>query len=95
MMGGRERRQSSSSRNNFAVRPYSSKKMPNKGGKNVVFYNCRLQMMMKYSMTAENSGRPFYGCPNYKYEIYCDFFRWTDGCEKLVYAIHISQEILH
>ncbi|QHO55980.1 Putative AC transposase [Arachis hypogaea] len=48
-----------------------------------------------YSMTAENSGRPFYGCPNYEYGIHCNFFYWTDGCEKPVYEIPISQEVLH
>ncbi|RYQ99065.1 hypothetical protein Ahy_B07g086919 [Arachis hypogaea] len=94
-MGGGERRQSSSSRNNSAGRPYGNKGMRNRGGKNAVFYNCGLRTVMKYPTTAENLGRPFYGCPNYEYGIHCNFFCWTDGCEEPVCATPIPQEILH
>ncbi|RYQ79347.1 hypothetical protein Ahy_Scaffold6g108081 [Arachis hypogaea] len=69
--------------------------MRNRGGKNAIFCNCGLRTVMKYSMTVENLGRPFYGCPNYEYQIHCNFFSWTDGCEEPVYTIPISQEILH
>ncbi|RYQ92078.1 hypothetical protein Ahy_B09g098210 [Arachis hypogaea] len=94
-MGGGERSQSSSSRNNSVGRPYGSKGMRNRGSRNAVFCNCRLQTVMKYSTTAENSGRPFYGCPNYEYGIHCNFFRWADGYEEPICTTPIQQEVLH
>ncbi|XP_057755466.1 uncharacterized protein LOC130974622 [Arachis stenosperma] len=94
-MGGGEKSQSSSSRCNAAGRPYGNKGMRNRGGKNGVFCYCGLRTVMKHSTTAENPGRPFYGCPNYEYEIHCNFFRWADGCEDQVSAAPIPPEVLH
>ncbi|XLU28336.1 hypothetical protein S245_064402, partial [Arachis hypogaea] len=65
------------------------------GEVSTVFCNCRLRTVMKYSTTAENPGRPFYGCPNYEYGILCNFFHWADGCEESVCATLIPQEVLH
>ncbi|XP_020985838.1 uncharacterized protein LOC110274843 [Arachis duranensis] len=94
-MGGGKKSQSSSSRNNAAGRPYGNKGMRNRGGKNGVFCYCGLRTVMKHSTTAENPGRPFYGCPNYEYGIHCNFFRWADGCEDQVSAAPIPLEVLH
>ncbi|RYR72756.1 hypothetical protein Ahy_A02g006970 [Arachis hypogaea] len=94
-MGGGERRQSSSSRNNSVGRPYGNKRMCNRRGKNAILCNCRLRMVMKYSTTTKNPGRLFYVCPNYEYEIHCNFFCWVNGGGEPVCATPISQKVLH
>ncbi|RYR24791.1 hypothetical protein Ahy_B02g058333 [Arachis hypogaea] len=93
-MGSGERSQSSSSRNNSVERPYGSKGMCNRRGKNAIFCNCGLQTVMKYSTTVENPSRPFFDCPNYEVSMDCNFFCWADGCEEPVCVTSIPQEVL-
>ncbi|QHO31285.1 uncharacterized protein DS421_8g240270 [Arachis hypogaea] len=57
MMGGGDRSQENSNKNNFSGRNYSNRKIQTRG-KNVVFRNCELRTVIKYSTTPEN---PEYG----------------------------------
>ncbi|RYR51082.1 hypothetical protein Ahy_A06g026140 [Arachis hypogaea] len=69
--------------------------MFNRGGKNAIFCNCRLRMVMKYTTRTENPGRLFYGCPNYEYGIDCNFFCWVNVGKEPVCVTPISQKNLH
>ena len=39
---------------------------------------CGSKALLRTVHTENNIGRRFYGCPNYKSNIQCDFFKWFD-----------------